>query len=131
MTSNKEHIENLEHGLSGLQDLASRLELGMADKLQFIEENLQCLSDTVMSSREASANNSMGWVEQARPVRDDEPECGETGSHNFYLKVAKLEFFTFASDDPMEWFNRVMQIFEFQDTIDNNKVTLTTFHLEG
>lgn len=40
MASNKERIENLEAGLGGLQDSASRLEMGMADKLQLIEENL-------------------------------------------------------------------------------------------
>ena len=31
----------------------------------------------------------------------------------------------------MEWLSRVAQFFEFQDTTDNQKVTLASFHLEG
>lgn len=51
MVSNKERIENLKIGLRSLQDTVSRLEVGMVDKLLLIEENLQCLTDTIMSSQ--------------------------------------------------------------------------------
>ena len=31
----------------------------------------------------------------------------------------------------MEWFNRVAQFFEFQRTLEDQKVSLMSFHLEG
>ncbi|KAL6315672.1 hypothetical protein AAG906_005760 [Vitis piasezkii] len=46
-------------------------------------------------------------------------------------KTAKLEFPRFSGDDPTEWFNRVNQFFEFQNTPDNQKVSLASYHLEG
>ena len=44
--------------------------------------------------------------------------------------MAKLEFPKYYGADPTEWFNRVAQFFEFQDTTDNQKVSLASFHLE-
>ncbi|XP_057459233.1 RING-H2 finger protein ATL14-like [Actinidia eriantha] len=41
MGSNKERIENLEAGLSGLRDGVNRLELGVTDKLQQLEVSHQ------------------------------------------------------------------------------------------
>ena len=41
----------------------------------------------------------------------------------FSSKMAKLEFPKYSGADPTEWFNRVAQFFEFQDTADNQKVS--------
>ncbi|KAL6312286.1 hypothetical protein AAG906_017119 [Vitis piasezkii] len=46
-------------------------------------------------------------------------------------KTAKLEFPRFSGDDPTEWFNRVNQFFEFQNTPEAHKVSLASYHLEG
>ncbi|XP_021894835.1 uncharacterized protein LOC110812376 [Carica papaya] len=131
IASNKERIENLEQGLGGLQESVSRLEVGMTGKPRLVEENLQRFSDTMMSSREAFASNSIGRLGQAQPVRDDGLERIETGRQNFYSKVAKLEFPTFAGDDSTKWFNWTEQFFELQGTTDSNNITLAAFHLEG
>jgi len=45
--------------------------------------------------------------------------------------MAKLDFPQYSGDDPTEWFNRVDQFFEYQETADNQKVSLALFHLEG
>jgi len=45
--------------------------------------------------------------------------------------MAKLEFPRYSRDDPTEWFNRVDQFFEYQETVDNQKVSLASFYLEG
>jgi hypothetical protein len=45
--------------------------------------------------------------------------------------MAKLEFPRYSKDDPTEWFNRVDKFFEYQETADNRKVSLASFHLEG
>ncbi|XP_035546606.1 uncharacterized protein LOC118348648 [Juglans regia] len=46
-------------------------------------------------------------------------------------KTAKLEFPRFSGDDPTEWFNRVNQFFEFQNTPEAQRVSLASYHLEG
>ena len=43
----------------------------------------------------------------------------------------KLFFPKYSGDDPTEWFNEVDQFFEYQDTIEAQKVSLSSFHLEG
>jgi hypothetical protein len=45
--------------------------------------------------------------------------------------MAKLDFPRYSGDDPTEWFNWVDQFFEYQETADNQKVSLASFHLEG
>ena len=45
--------------------------------------------------------------------------------------LAKLEFPRYAGDDPTEWFNRVTQYFEYQETINELKVVLAAYDLEG
>lgn len=62
MTSNKEQVENLEVGLGSLQDSVSRLEIGMADKLRLIEENLQRLSNAIASNWEGSSSNHISCL---------------------------------------------------------------------
>ncbi|CAL1390315.1 unnamed protein product [Linum trigynum] len=49
----------------------------------------------------------------------------------FGAKIARLEFPTFAGDDPTVWFSRVEQFFEFQEIPEEQKVTLASYHLEG
>ena len=49
----------------------------------------------------------------------------------FSSKLAKLEFPKYSGDDPTEWFTRVDQFFEYQDTSEAQKVSLASFHLEG
>lgn len=74
MASNKTWIEKLEVGLGGLQDSMSRLEVGIANKLRLIEENLLRLSDTIMSSREGSISHSLGWLGPIRLNKRKEDE---------------------------------------------------------
>jgi len=45
--------------------------------------------------------------------------------------MAELEFLWYPKEDLTEWFNQVDQFFEYQETIDNQKVSLASFHLEG
>lgn len=131
MTSNKEQIEQLEVGLGGLQDSMSRFEIGMTDKMRLIEEDLQRLTDTMLSNCEGSASHTLSRLGANRPYREEENERPETGPQGFYSRFAKLYFPTYAGDDPIEWFNRVYQFFEFQGTADYHKVALASFHLEG
>ncbi|KAH9718389.1 hypothetical protein KPL71_022207 [Citrus sinensis] len=45
--------------------------------------------------------------------------------------MAKLDFPRYAGNDPTEWFNRINQFFEYQESIEDQKFVLASFHLEG
>ncbi|KAJ8752590.1 hypothetical protein K2173_005479 [Erythroxylum novogranatense] len=49
----------------------------------------------------------------------------------FSAKLAKLEFSKYSGEDPTEWFARVSQFFEYQETPDSAKVSLASYHLRG
>jgi hypothetical protein len=74
-----------------------------------------------MSSEEASSSKS---GKNKRAIGSSH------GSIN--SKLAKLEFPRYDGiEDPTSWVCRVEQYFEFQRTEEENKVMLTTYHLEG
>ena len=127
MATNKERIEALEQALSGVQDGMQRMEIGMGDKLQRLEESLKALSEAVLSSR----GNSVSQVlEKGNHSRTPQEEF-ERSHHNYASRTTKLEFPRYSGDDPTEWCNRATQFFEFQRTSDDQKVSLASFHLEG
>ncbi|KAK0588855.1 hypothetical protein LWI29_006264 [Acer saccharum] len=130
MASNKERIESLEAGLGGLREGMNQMELGVA-KLQQMEETINRLSEALFSNKEGSSNNSSSRDGYSRINKEDNREEPEGNRQIFSSKMAKLEFPKFSSDDPIEWFNRVDQFFEFQGTIETKKVSLASFHLEG
>ncbi|XP_042941551.1 uncharacterized protein LOC122288885 [Carya illinoinensis] len=119
MGTNKERIEQLEAGLDGVQEGLHRMELGMADRLRHVEETLNRLSDVLLANQE---NLIPGHHHR---------EGNEGGRLVVSSKTAKLEFPRFSGDDPTEWFNRVNQFFEFQNTPEAQRVSLASYHLEG
>ena len=116
MATNKERIEALEAGLGGVQDGIQRL-----------EDTVNRLSEILLSTRESSNNHNNGREGFVRPQREE----NDSGRQIFSSKMVKLEFPKYSRADPTEWCNWVAQFFEFQDTTDNQKVSLASFHLEG
>ena len=115
MATNKERIEALEAGLDGVQT-----------RMQRLEETISRLSEVMLANTESSNHNTSG----CGPSRTHREEFD--GSRQiFSSKMARLEFPKYFGDDSTEWFNRVAQFFEFQSTIENQKVSLASFHLEG
>ena len=108
MGTNKERIEQLEVGLGGVQDGLHRMELGMADRLRQVEETLNRLSDVLLANQE---------------IPNHHREGNDRGRMVVSSKTAKLEFPRFSRDDPTEWFNRVNQFFEFQNTPEARRVS--------
>ncbi|RVW31621.1 Transposon Tf2-11 polyprotein [Vitis vinifera] len=130
MTTNKERIEILEQGVGGLQDEVQRLGLGMNDRMQRLEESLKALSDVVLSSKADQPSHSSHSVKQGHTPQYQHEET-ESSRLNIPPLRTKIEFPRFAGDDPTEWFNRVAQFFEFQRTLEDQKVSLAAFHMEG
>ena len=119
MGTNKERIEQLEAGLGGVQEGLHRIELGMADLLRHVEETLNSLSDVLLAIQENPTHGN------------HYREGNEGGRLVISSKTTKLEFPRFSGDDLTEWFNRVNQFFEFQNTPVTWKVSLASYHLEG
>ena len=126
MTTNKERIELLEGGLGGVQEGMQRMEVGITDKIQRLEETIAKLSEAFLSSRGSPSHNNYQHEGSHRTNRD----TGEN-IRPFSSKIAKLEFPRFSGDDPTKWLNRVDQFFEFQEIAADQKVRLASFHLEG
>ena len=116
MATNKERIEALEAGLGGVQDA-----------IQQLEDTVNRLSEILLSTRESSNNYNNGREGFVRPQREE----NDSGRQIFSSKMVKLEFPKYSGADLTEWCNREAQFFEFQDTTDNQKVSLASFHLEG
>ncbi|KAA8544346.1 hypothetical protein F0562_022386 [Nyssa sinensis] len=56
----------------------------------------------------------------------------EEGFHQHnHSRFTKMDFPKFSGDDLTEWINRAFQYFEFQETVEEQKVALASFHLEG
>ena len=131
MATNKERIEQLEAGLGGLQDGMSQMELGLTDKLHQMEETIHRLSEALLSNKEGSNSNANDRNGGVRNNRDNSKGQMEGGQQMFLSKLAKLEFPRYSGNDPTEWFNKVDQFFEYQGIPEAQKVSLTSFHLEG
>jgi hypothetical protein len=136
MATNKERIELLETGLGGVQDGMQRLEDSMINRLHHLEETINKLSEAMIASKASSSYHNNDRDSFSRTHRED-TDGGrkktdiEGGRHVFSSKMAKLEFPRYSGNDPTEWFNRVDQFFEYQETTDTQKVSLASFHLEG
>ena len=125
MTTNKERIERIEADLESLQDRISRMEFGINDKLQRMEDTISKLAESFSASRGATSQGNASST--ARPIREE----SEGGRPPIPPRIAKLEFPRYFGDDPTEWFNRTTQFFEYQETTNEQKVALASFHLEG
>lgn len=125
--SNKERIEQLEAGLTVIQDNMKKMEDGVVGKLTTLEQTIKLLSESILSNKGSDGTSSSVREVPSRPYRggDDSPRL------NFSSKTAKLAFPKYSGDDPTEWFNRAAQFFEYQGTLDDEKVPLASFHLEG
>ena len=126
----KNEIKKLEAGLGGLQDGMSRMELDIAEKLQHMEDTILKLSEALLSTKEASNSNTNDRNGRSRNNKEEFRNHSEGGHPMFSSKLAKLEFPKYSRDDPTEWFTRVDQVFEYQDTSEAQKVSLASFHLE-
>jgi hypothetical protein len=136
MATNKERIELLETRLAGVQDDIQRLEDSMINRLHNLEETINKLSEAMIASKASSSYHNNDRDGFSRTHRDDidggkKKTDNECGCHVFSSKMAKLDFPQYSGDDPTEWFNWVDQFFEYQETVDNQKVSLASFHLEG
>ena len=125
MPTNKERIERVEAEIGSMQDSMKWMELGINDKLHHLEGVISKLADSIGTSKGAGGQHEHAG--SSRPSREE----NERGRQPFPSRAAKLEFLHYSGDDPTEWFNQVTQFFYYQETLDDQRVVLASFHLEG
>lgn len=89
----------------------------MADKFLHLETTLNHLSDILLTTHE----NPL--IHHPHDRHENEPLI-------VLSKSAKLKFSHFAGDDHIEWFSRIQQFFNFQNTLKTQKVESASYHLE-
>lgn len=57
MATNKESIDSLEVGLSGLQNGMQQIEIGIIDKLHQLEQTINRMSEALLSNKQGSNHN--------------------------------------------------------------------------
>lgn len=107
------------HGRQAVQDGLPCLEVGIVDKLYHLEATLNPLLDLLLPNQESPSHAT------------HHREHNREGRHMVSSKTVKLEFSRFSGDNPTEWFNRMNQIFEFQNTPEAQRVAMASYHLEG
>ena len=106
--------------------------MGVVDKIQRLEDTLSKLLGSMFSNQSSSTNNNPeGNSAEGRHRKEDSYELLEGRKPMFSSKLARLEFLRFAGSDPTEWFPRVEQFFDYQDTPGSQKVPLASYHMEG
>ncbi|KAH9671355.1 hypothetical protein KPL70_017339 [Citrus sinensis] len=127
MATNKERIERIEADIGNLQNKMEQIEIGINDKLQRLEDTLSKLAESFSATRGTASRGTNEHIGSSRPFREE----SEGRRPPLPTRIAKLEFPRYAGDDPTEWFNRVTQYFEYQETTDEQKVVVASYHLEG
>ena len=126
LETNKEQIELLEVGLGSVQFELQQLRVGLNENFNQFEETINQLSKVLLEIKESLSyptpidggnHYSLRTQDGSKPI--------------FSSKLAKLEFPKFLGDYQTEWFTRVDQFFEYQSTLELQKVSLASFHLEG
>ena len=128
MATKKERIKNLEASFYVLQDSFNIMESRVHDKLLQLEFSISKVFDILLTRTDPSSNISK---ECNGSFNDHFHEVIEIEKPLFSTLLAKLEFPKYIDEDPMEWLNHVDQFFEYQGTLEVQKVFLASFHLEG
>nr|GEU58863.1 hypothetical protein [Tanacetum cinerariifolium] len=108
MATHKDRIENLETEVGSLNESVNIMELGVNEKLSQLEATINRMEKAMITKPEGSGGRSM---------------CTSG--------LARLEFTKFSGEDPTEWFTRVEQFFQYQGTLNNQKVSMASYHMVG
>lgn len=135
MTTNRNRLDRVETEIAELQEGMKRMEVGqvgMSDKLHQIEGTLSKLAESMLTSKGTPSHNSMVPSNVTQPSGSSHHSRGAEGNRQQLLtRPSKLECPKFAGEDPTEWHNRILQFFDYQATLKEDKVSLASFYLEG
>ena len=71
MATNKEQIEMLEAGLSGVHEGVHRMEMSMSGKMRQLEETINKLSDALLSSKGESSHGNTNREGNSHSIHEE------------------------------------------------------------
>lgn len=132
MGTNKERLDRMEMELQEMRQVMQRsvIETGETRVLiNGMEGRLKEVLDALSGLRLTQEKPQLNQGELASSSLQG-MATREEGTHP-HNRFFKMDFPRFSGDDPTEWLSRVEQYFEFQDTTEERRVSLASFHLEG
>jgi hypothetical protein len=123
----EQRIERVEKELGSMDNQMQKEMEKMLGAQKRMEKMLGVLLSKSQSHREEDQTNAAS-SSKGRAGRDS----NRTESGSSFLKVAKLNFPKYdGTEDPTSWVCRAEQFFEFQNTAEEDRVSLVAYHLEG
>jgi hypothetical protein len=123
----EQRIERVEKELGSMDERMQKEMEKMLGTQKRMEEMLGVLLSKSQSHREEDQTNAAS-SSRGRVGRDS----NRTESGSSFPKVAKLNFSKYdGTEDPTSWVCRAEQFFEFQNTTEEDRVSLAAYHLEG
>jgi hypothetical protein len=134
MSTQKDRIEKLETDVQKLVEENTKRFAGVDKALENIASSIKELS--IGFSGGLNKNNGENSQNSSKESRDTHHSSGH-GHHRdrkedgSYVCPLKMDFPRFFGEEPIIWLDRVAQYFELQQTLEEQKVTLAAFYLEG
>jgi hypothetical protein len=109
-----------------------------ATKLNDILTQLGILAVSIAEIKQ----NTTKTTENQPPKPTENQPLGESSGENvvsntpfseggIYARALKLDFPKFDGTDPMDWIQKAQQFFNYDNTPDDQKVTISAFHMQG
>ncbi|KAL6196687.1 hypothetical protein ACLB2K_032301 [Fragaria x ananassa] len=118
-------VEKLEADVSSLTTSINALAM---DQKNIMDQ----LAEVVLQLRFRPVNEEGEKSINSKQVFDNRSEGGRNGGPTYNPKTVKLDFSRFrGGEDTPSWVCKAEQFFRFHHTPENERVELTSFHLEG
>ena len=123
--------------MKSLENEVSSLATGQEQILKEMQEMFSAMNarfNQIFSSRARGQGEcSYSAVRNSGGKRNTSRGCSQESVFNSYLpRTVKLDFLRFnGTEDPASWVCRAEQFFELHQTLDDEKVILASFNIEG
>jgi hypothetical protein len=131
----RNHVTQLQAEMATRTDLAN-LQANLKEALQQAQVEMKQMVQSLLSSQ-AGSNGSHGpgggHLEQGRNVERGESSNpkGFNSSDGLEPKTICWEFPRFDGEDPESWYCRAEQYFDYYNTPDPQRLSISSFHMEG
>jgi hypothetical protein len=122
MATNKDRIEKLELEIQELKEVMQKMNTESQCKFAELKELFFKVFEHGESFADKGNRSFMGHRNHSSGHSN-----GSKGLSNF----TKLEFPRYSGDDPNVWLNWVVQYFNYKQILEEQKISLTAFHLES
>jgi hypothetical protein len=125
-------LKELRDGMTKMQvemvtraDLQEAMKQSQTEMIKHIQE-LLTINNRNVGQQEPNANHGISFSGIGNSYHE-----GNSSGDGFHTKSIRLEFPRFDGEDPESWCCRATQFFEFYSTPDAQRLTISSFHMEG